>query len=173
MYTMDVIYNNCCVYVYILSQYVSPLRVLYSCEHHKAPERTFIYFNHLQCLSRSWVDVGLGSVWYFYAANLFNNHDNRGRHSAHHALITYMYNYHTLLPNMYHDTRGRHSAHHTKLRNMYLKEIGTLLTTPGYLTCSMITEVGNMLSTSCYLTCTLIEMGSLLTTRCYTTCVTC
>ena len=53
-----------------------------------------------------------------------------------------------LLPNMYHD-----------------KLEGGLLTTPCYLTCTMITEAGSRLTTPCYLTCTIItEAGSLLTT---------
>ena len=54
-------------------------------------------------------------------------HENRGRHSAHHTLLSNMHHdnrgrhiaYHTLMSNMYHDNRGRHSAHHTLLPNMY------------------------------------------------------
>ena len=86
-------------------------------------------------------------------------YNNKSRLSAHH----------TLLPNMYHDNRVRLSAHHTLLPNMHHEtEAGSLLTTPCYLTCTMITEAGSLLTTPCYLTCTMItETGSLLTTPCY------
>ena len=52
-----------------------------------------------------------------------------------------------------------------------ITEVDTLLTTPCYLTCTMISEVGSQLTTPCYLTCSMItEAGSLLTTPCYLTC---
>ena len=70
-------------------------------------------------------------------------HDNRGRLSAH---------THTSLSNMYHNNRARHSAYHTLLPNMcHDTEVGTLLTTPCYLTCTMVAEVGSLLTTPCYL----------------------
>ena len=68
-------------------------------------------------------------------------YNNKSRLSAHH----------TLLPNMYHDNRVRLSAHHTLLPNMHHEtEAGSLLTTPCYLTCTLITEAGSLLTTPCY-----------------------
>ena len=58
---------------------------------------------------------------------------------------------------MYHDNCGKLSAHQTLLSNMYHdNEVGSLLTTPCCLTCTMITEVGTLLTTPCYLTCTMV-----------------
>ena len=51
-----------------------------------------------------------------------------------------------------------------------ITDVGPLLTTPGYLTYTMITEVGSLLPTSHYLTCNMItEVNSLLITPCYLT----
>ena len=51
-----------------------------------------------------------------------------------------------------------------------ITEAGSLITTPCYLTCTVITEAGSLLATPCYLTCTMIkELGSLLTRPCYIT----
>ena len=95
-------------------------------------------------------------------------HDNRGRQSAPHTLQPNMYHdnrgrlsaHHILQPNMYHDNRGRLSALHTLLPNMYHDNRGRL---------SMITEVGSLLTTPCYLTCTMITAGRTLCSPHYAT----
>ena len=95
-------------------------------------------------------------------------YDNRGRLSAHHTLLPNMYHdnrgrqsaHHILQPNMYHDNRGRLSALHTLLPNMYHDNRGRL---------SMITEVGSLLTTPCYLTCTMITAGRTLCSPHYAT----
>ena len=51
-----------------------------------------------------------------------------------------------------------------------ITQLGSLLTTPCYLTCTMITDVGPLLTTPGYLTYTMItEVNSLLITPCYLT----
>ena len=102
-------------------------------------------------------------------------HDNRGMLCSLH-----------LATNIFHDNRGRLSAHRTLLPTCtMITEAGPLLTTPCYLTCTMIeagslittltctmiTVVGSLLTTPCFLTCTMItEACSLLTTPCYLIC---
>ena len=105
----------------------------------------------------------LPNMYHKLQSGLFVRHnsnmhqDNTGRLTVNHTLLPNMYHYnrgrlsvhHTLLPNN-HDNRGRHSAHQTLLPYMYNDNRGsTLLTTPCYQACTMITKADYMSTPPC------------------------
>ena len=55
--------------------------------------------------------------------------------------------------------------------NQFATKVFNLLTTPCFVSCTLITEEGTLNSTLCYLTCTMItEESSMLITTCHLTC---